>query len=64
MTAYDSNALELAGDVMEARQRLGLTQVEFGKRCWLSGARISQIERAVKPTPEATARRIRRVLGL
>ena len=61
---YDTEALEFAVDVLEARHRLGLTQAEFGRRCWLSGARVSQIERAVKGTPKETVKRIRRVFGM
>ena len=61
---YDTEALEFAVDVLEARRRLGLTQTEFGRRCWLSGARVSQIERAVKATPKETVARIRKALGM
>ncbi len=61
---YDTEALEFAVDVLEARHRLGLTQAEFGRCCWLSGARISQIERAVKSTPKDTVKRIREALGM
>lgn len=59
MRQSEVDALEFGGEVAELRQRLGLSQLEFGRRVNLSGTRISQIETGRKPANAETRARIR-----
>ena len=60
---YDPQALELGAFVAAERRRLNWTQLQLGAKCGVSAARISQVENAVKPTPEVMVRRLYRVLA-
>ena len=46
------------------RKSRGWTQVELGVRVRLSGARISEIERGIRPPPMKTVRLVARELGI